>query len=329
MSVPPDLLAALARLDPPPGLAGAAERLSAGYRADGGLGGGILRGDAERLAYVLMRMPATAAAVSAALAWAPPRPWRSLLDLGAGSGAGAWAARWRLPDLAAITAVERDAGMIGLGRQLEDGLPDPAAWISADLPALPAIARHDLVLMSYSLGELPEDRRGACLDAAWALAGDALLIVEPGTPRGAAAVLAARTRLIGAGAALAGPCPHRATCPLATGGVDGWGWCHAGVRLPRSRLHRQLKAAALGWEEERFSWLLAVRGAAAAPDRVLAPPRRAGGGIALLLCAADGAARQVVVRRGDPRWPAARRARWGDGVAAPLAPPAGASTLPP
>lgn len=317
MTVPPGLLDALAELATGPGLAAAAARVSARYRADGGLGGDALGGDDERLAYALVRMPATTAAVAAALSACPARPWRSLLDLGAGCGAGAWAAAWRLPQLVEATAVERDPGLIALGRHLAADI----AWRPGDLLAPPELPTHDLVLFSYSLGELPEDARDDVLAWAWERTGDALLLVEPGTPRGAAGVLAARDRLLALGARIAAPCPHERACPLP---AHGWSWCHTAVRLPRSRVHRQLKGAALGWEEERFSWLLAVRDGPPGPARVLAPPERADGGIALLLCETEGVRRRVVRRR-EADWPAARRAGWGDAWLSPAAAPPGGS----
>lgn len=311
MSVPPDLLAALAGLPVTPGLAAAAARVSARYRADGGIGGLALADQDERLAYAIFRMPATAAAVAAALHLSGPRPWRTLLDLGAGCGAAAWAAEWRLSALDAVTAVERDPGLIALGRQLADGVD----WQQGDLLAPPELPTHDLVAFSYSLGELPQDGRDACLAWAWQHAGNALLIVEPGTPRGAATILAARQRLVELGAVIAAPCPHARTCPLPS---DDWGWCHFGVRLPRSRLHRQLKGAELGWEEERYSWLLATRDGSSGPPRVIAPPRASDGGIALTLCTADGLISRTV-RRSHPGWAQARRADWGDTLSLPPA----------
>src|SRR5690606_27604170 len=88
---------------------------------------------------------------------------------------------------------------------------------------------------------------------------------EPGTPAGYQRILAARDRLRQRGAALAAPCPHDAACPMA-----GRDWCHFAVRLDRSRLHRHLKGAALGWEDEKFSYVVAVPPGAPDPRRASA-----------------------------------------------------------
>ncbi|MCS6970586.1 MAG: small ribosomal subunit Rsm22 family protein [Planctomycetota bacterium] len=304
MTLPPELWAALDALPSAAEAASAWQRLQAAYRAQGRA---EIDEAASALAYAWARMPATVAAIAEALRRAGPPPWRSLLDLGAGCGAGWWAARWRCPQLELCTAVERSPALRALGARLA---PE-ARWLEADLRQPPsALPVHDGVLFAYSLGELPSAARAAALAWAWERAGDGLLLVEPGTPAGAAVVQAARCQLLALGARLVAPCPHEGPCPLPTA---GWGWCHFAVRLPRHRRQRHLKGGALlGWEEERFAWLLARRqGAPLAAGRVLAPPARRGGGISVLVCDGQGAQQRTVYPR-DPAWPAARRCRWGD-----------------
>ena len=115
----------------------------------------------------------------------------------------------------------------------------------------------------------------------------------------------------GAGAALLGPCPHQAACPLV-----GSDWCHFSVRLPRSRDHQLAKRAEVPFEDERFIYLLAARpGVAAAPrqPRVIAPPRTAKPGISLKLCGLDGnVENRIVPKRDKPAYALARRLAWGD-----------------
>lgn len=302
MSLPPGLAEALAALPAPPAVAAAWQRLATAYRA----GAPTPPLDAAgAVAYALARMPATAAAIAAALAQVPERPWQSLLDLGAGTGAGAWATRWRCPALQRITALERQAALRELGRRLA---PE-AQWLAADLAAPPELPAHELVLLAYCLGELAAAERARALAWAWAHAADALLIVEPGIPAGAGVVGAARRQLIALGARIVAPCTHQGPCPLPR---PDWGWCHFSIALPRPGRQRRLKGGVRAAERERYAWLLARRtGAPATGARILAPPRRHGGRLELLLCDGQGG-RTLTVTREHPDWPRARRCRWGD-----------------
>ena len=81
------------------------------------------------------------------------------------------------------------------------------------------------------------------------------MIVEPGTPAGYERILAARARLIELGRVIVAPCPHQAACPM----PPGKDWCHFGARVNRSALHRRVKDADLSYEDEKFSYVVAVR----------------------------------------------------------------------
>jgi ribosomal protein RSM22 (predicted rRNA methylase) len=90
-------------------------------------------------------------------------------------------------------------------------------------------------------------------------------------------------------------------------------WCHFAVRVPRTRRHRLLKGGSLGYEDEKFAYLVATRDVDAPrpPARILRHPRVEKGRIVMTLCTPGGAERAVVTRR-DPAWRRARKAEWGD-----------------
>ena len=170
----------------------------------------------------------------------------------------------------------------------------------------------DLVVSAYALAELPSGARTMLVAAAWQATSRALVLVEPGTPAGFQHILDARTALAGAGARFIAPCPHEGPCPMRAGGRTD-DWCHFSVRVPRTRRHRQLKGGSLGYEDEKFAYVVASRAPVAAdrPARVLRHPRIEKGRIGLTLCTADGAERVAITKR-DAAWPAARKASWGD-----------------
>jgi len=107
--------------------------------------------------------------------------------------------------------------------------PGRGAMLPVDVPAA------DLVTVSYVLGELTDAQQRDLVARAAAAAG-LLMIVEPGTPAGYARVIAARDQLVGLGHTVVAPCPHQEPCPLASGD-----WCHFGVRVNRTALHRRIK----------------------------------------------------------------------------------------
>lgn len=269
-------------------LAAAAAQISEAYRR--GLPPG-LETAVMRAAYAATRLPATYAALRRAAAELPFTP-ESWLDLGAGPGAAAWVAP------CPATLVDANPHWDDLR---------PARRICACLERLPDLQAHDVVSLCFVLNELPPAARPRLLDEAWRLARKALILVEPGTPQGFSLMLEARRQLLEAGARLAAPCPHEGACPM-----QGQDWCHFAVRVERSRLHRQLKGGTLGYEDEKFCYLVAMKGEPPrVRARILRHPEIRPGRIGLTLCT-DGGAGQQAVRRRDALWRAARKASWGD-----------------
>jgi ribosomal protein RSM22 (predicted rRNA methylase) len=297
----------------------AAEALSKRYRAELRDGRRHLDDDLAALAYLATRLPATYAAVQSCLeSLAEIRPDfapRRLLDAGAGPGTALWAAVELWPRLEEALLIEGSPVMRKWGERLAGGLAAglPArsiAWRTADLrTGLPDTGPHDLVVLAYVLDEMEAAARPALIDRLWAATGDMLLLIEPGTPAGWQRILAARARLLAAGAAIVAPCPHAAACPL-----QPPDWCHFVRRLPRSRQHRQAKTAALPWEDEKFIYLAVSRLPAALPAaRVLAHPRAGKGHLRLKLCLTTGQAEErVVSRREGALYKTARGLAWGD-----------------
>lgn len=316
-SLPPALRAALERE-----LAGASRRdlaertgrTSEAYRAGRG-SAGVIQGREDALAYALARLPATYAACAAVFAeaerMAPAFAPASLLDAGCGPGTATWAARETWGSLADIAWLDASAPFLDVAQRLA-GDEFAATAQRGDLTS-GAFPAADLVLLSYALAEIAPAQQASVVERLWTATQGLLAIVEPGTPAGYARLLAARDRLIAAGAQIVAPCPHHAACPLTP--PD---WCHFSVRLPRSRDHRLAKGAEVPFEDEKFAYLLAARpGVTAAPrtPRVLARPNAGKPGIELKLCTEDGRLEgRFVARRDKPAHAVARRLDWGDAL---------------
>ena len=318
MELPPPLREAVDRElhgVPTADLARAAGALSQRYRAETRDGRLHVSDDLSARAYLATRLPATFAAVRAAMSAAaelrPDFTPVSSLDVGAGPGTATWAAVQCWGSLADAELVEASRAMRACGERLAGALPiAQVTWHAADAAARrPEAAPRDLVTLAYVLGEVDPAARGPLIERLWTATADMLLIVEPGTPGGWERIIAARALLLRTGAHMVAPCPHALDCPLAA--PD---WCHFVRRVARSRVHRLAKGGDVPWEDEKFIYLAVARQPAVqAAARVIAPPRAASGRVSLKLCRGDGtAAEQLVTRREAALYKTARRLAWGD-----------------
>lgn len=289
-------------------LSKSAERLSENYRAESPQGKRSASAKSDIAAYCAVRMPATFAAVSRALELALEcfdGEINSVLDVGAGTGVGAIAARI-LTDCAEITLIERERNMIDAGRQFMECMEINGDWIERDITnGIPA--RADLVICSYCLNELPESRRKAVVEQLAESAEKMLVIVEPGTPNAFASMLKTRSELIASGLTVVAPCPNVGECPLLNGD-----WCHFSARAARSKLHKQLKNADVPYEDEKFCLLAVTReGANPCGFRILRRPIIQPGRITLKLCGENGVLTETVTKS-NPKFKTARKANVGD-----------------
>lgn len=291
------------------------QRISTTYRAGGG--SGTIKSEADALAYALARMPATYAAVTASLnaltEIAPNFAPETLLDVGAGPGTASWAAAEAFPSLQDFTLLDANSALTRLALDLARDSTRLAEcrYLPGDAGAnLAEVSQADLVVASYVVGELGEDDQRKLAAMMWAKARHALVVIEPGTPAGYARILALRQQLIAAGAYVAAPCPHEKPCPLIA--PD---WCHFSQRLPRSQAHRQIKAAEVPFEDERFIYVALTRTPPAARSpRVLAPPDVGKAEITAKLCTEQSVELAKIPRRDKAAYASARRWRWGDAI---------------
>jgi ribosomal protein RSM22 (predicted rRNA methylase) len=274
--------------------------------------------EAHRAAYLAVRLPATYAAIRRVFAEiklrAPQAEIASLLDLGAGPGTALFAAAEQFPQLRQATLIDADSAWIAVGKRLAEQSELPVVqqsqWLKQDLRSGLSCEKHDLVVISYTLGELPQSAAEPVVNKAWKFAGKFLVLIEPGTRRGFAAINAARSSLIANTASILAPCPHHFTCPMAAVGD----WCHFSQRVERTSQHRQLKGGALGYEDEKFSYLVAAKSTApSAGARIVRHPGKHSGHVKLALCTAEGKIEnRTITRSSKEAYKRARKAEWGD-----------------
>jgi ribosomal protein RSM22 (predicted rRNA methylase) len=283
-----------------------------------GRGRPVLRSDADVRAYLAYRLPATYAAVAAALdataerlpAFAP----RTVLDLGSGPGTALWAVSEIWPSIERFVAIEADPRMAATGRRLareEESTLRTAQWLVRDMTAPEPLPPCELAIAAYALGELAPAQRDAVVRRLWQACCGTVVLIESGTPAGFRTIQACREALIGMGAHTIAPCPHDGACPL----LDTSRWCHFVVRLERSRIHRLAKRSTLSYEDEPYAYVaLSREPVPPIAARVIGHPRSGSGHVEIDLCTPSGVQRQTLSRRNGDAYRAARRLRWGAAI---------------
>lgn len=288
-------------------LRAAAQDLSTRYRRKSSH---AVRSDIEALAYLATRLPATyeaAAHVFHQIALRRPNfAPRRLLDVGAGPGTVTLAVQAQWPDLAEAALIEPNAHLAATGKKLLGH----AVWRNDALQDVVLSVRgYDLVTAGYVLNEISGAIEPLVLKL-WQATNDMLVLIEPGTPEGFGVILKARAALLAQGAHMVAPCSQAGTCPLEKEKTIRW--CHFSARVPRSRLHRQIKDAELGYEDEKFSYLAVSRHPVDLPAfRLIGHPsgtkvRR------LQVCAASGSVETVDIAKSHPAYKSVRKLEWGD-----------------
>lgn len=327
MQLPEELqdgISALALAINPSQLARATEKLSLRYRAQKTLNEeAYMSNDEERIAYITYRMPATFCVnlrvFEELSARHPGVSYETLLDLGSGPGTAAWAACTQFHTIKSCTLMEQDFELIKIGKKLA-GFSKREALVEAewrgknliqDVGAEDAFPIHDLVVMSYAIGELPPDLQLKLIQRAWQATSKALVIIEPGTPIGFERIRAIRASLIEQGAHIVAPCPHNKACPM-----SGGDWCHFAQRVQRTSLHRMVKGGELGYEDEKYSYVIAEKPPLGeqALGRILRHPQKHSGHMEMIVCAVDGLKDVKLSRRHGEAYKKARKLEWGDSI---------------
>ena len=293
------------------------------YKNDSGRGKVLVSRDLESRVYAAVRMPATFGAISDALSYVrecmPETQVRTVLDVGTGSGSGAWAVEEIFsPDH--ITCLEREESMRSVGNALlreSSELLEKTAWAEFDLEKDPlgkaasSDQPHtaDLVLASYMLNEFSKESRENAIRKLWNAAEHILLIVEPGTKEGFAVISQVREILLSQGAHLLAPCPHEGPCRLSDDD-----WCHFTCRVQRSKMHKLLKEGDVPYEDEKYSYIaFSKEEGEKAEARILRHPYITKGQIDLEICGRDKNGK-VTLRKKDEAYKAARKAKMGDAI---------------
>ncbi len=290
----------------------------------------------EHLAYLALRLPATYAAcyrvlqrlVEAAPHFSP----KSMLDLGSGPGSAVLAALSCF-SLDKIDLIEQNKLFIDVGRKLLQGVNDQAQEIQKEIQFdcrnfnnYSITNDYDVIMASYSFSEAPQEVTKRLIEEGLSKC-TYFIIVEPGTPYGFASLMQYRDQAIKLGATCIAPCPHNLTCPMIAGNKESKAsessqvWCHFSERLPRFHLQKVLKEATLGFEDEKYCYLILSSNTSSKTSgsishnssRIVNTPQKHSGHVRLSLCTPSGTLEtQTISRRDGSLYKAARKSEWGD-----------------
>lgn len=293
-----------------------AENISVRYRNESGKGKKLLTKENEALAYSIVRMPATYGAIYTALEKIfefTNNKYDSLLDIGAGTGAGTWAAL-QFNEFKKVTCLEREEAMINLGnaimKESENDIMKLVNWKKFDFITDEIEEKADLVICSYVLNELDEKSRAIALTKLWNATNKVLLILEPGTPIGFKEVKTYRAFAKENNGTVIAPCPNMNECPIKEND-----WCHSTCRISRTKVHKLLKNGDVPYEDEKFSYIAISKIEHIKKDnirRILRHPKIESGKISLIVCTDNGIEELNITKKNKEMFKKARKANCGD-----------------
>ncbi len=293
----------------------ASDTISKKYKNESGKGKRLITDKLDAAVYSVARMPATFAAVSEAVshtleAVGKEHDIKTLLDIGAGTGAAAWAADCQL-ELEEIICLEREKEMSAIGAEFMKSGSTPlknAKWIYHDIARSELPYSADLVTAAYVLNELSDSQRIDTIKRLWKAANKVLIIIEPGTPDGFTGLSTARDILLKDGAHIAAPCPHENKCRISSDD-----WCHFTARVQRSRLHKMLKGGDSPFEDEKYSYMAFVRtNTEINGSRILRHPYISKGKISMELCSKNENTTAIITKKQGELFKIARKLKCGD-----------------
>lgn len=290
-----------------------ANRLSSRYMTEERKGQTFLSSEDEVLAYAMIRMPATYSAVATVLQQIKDKIEKvhSVLDIGAGTGAATWAICEKI-SVEEITCAEREKEMSKLGKEwmAQHEILKKANWISCDVVKEEMPEEADLVISSYMLNEIPQEKRMELMKKMVKVAKDILILIETGTPAGFATIRAMQEMAVEKGYTILAPCIGQYKCPL-----PKEDWCHTTVRVARSKWHKYLKEGEAPYEDEKFSYLVIAKKTKVNPKkeaRILRHPMIEKGKVTMKLCYHGVVLEKRITKKEKEQFKEAKKKNCGD-----------------
>ena len=290
--------------------AGISER----YMTKERIGSTLLEKEIDVIAYANARMPATYSAVYTAFEKAykylDDSKIKTLIDIGAGTGAATWAIS-SFVNFEKLTCIEREENMINFAKALmKDTSLAIANWEKQDIIDAKLQEKADIIVASYMLNEIKEDKKIEIVEKLWNNTNEILFIIEPGTPENYKNIMKYKEYLVQNGGHIIAPCPHQGRCELPEND-----WCHFTCRVERTKIHKNIKAADSPFEDEKFIYLIVSKNEMpGATNRILRHPKIEKGYVDVKLCTKEGLKEERITKSQKEMYKAVRKAAAGDEI---------------
>ncbi len=290
-----------------------AKTISINYRTNNGKGKRLLKSEDEVVAYAISRMPATYGAVYNSLKHSleiyNPNI-KTMADIGAGTGAGAIAIN-ELLNIEKIECYEREEAMRKIGKKIfdnYDSISEKSNWNKLDICKEKIMEKYDLVLTSYMLNEINDNRKDIIVEKLWNITNKILLIVEPGTIKGYTNIINAKQKLMQMGAKIIAPCKSD-KCKLPKDD-----WCSFTCRIQRTKTHKQLKDGNVPYEDEKYIYIAVAKEEINETDkkRILRHPIIHNGFVKLKVCDKEEIKEITITKKDKEKFKIARKSEAGE-----------------
>ena len=276
------------------------------YKEETGRSVSLIDSKKDSVLYAISRMPSTYAVIYTLLNQLVSQDLISdvstVFDVGAGTGAGFFALK-EIDSNIDLSLLERDENMLFVLNNLIDEKPE---IIKGDINHLNLNKKFDLVMSSYVLSEMTEGDRKIALQKMFELSNKYVLLIDTGTPKTYAEYMKIKETAKELGCFVVAPCLHE-KCSLKND------YCQFFARVERSSLQKMAKSATLGYEDEKYFYLLFSKNDNLPQKaRVIRRPNIETNSIKLSLCTKEGVVQNNYTKKDKEMFKRAKKSKIND-----------------